>query len=320
MKGKGWVVLVALTVVSVFVAVGLWFYDTYAREAIPTGVVVASGRLEGRRVRIASAAAGRIARLAVQQGDRVEAGQLIAELDRRDEAAAVDAARAAVAAAEAAVHEAESRVAALQAQVKLARTEAARYRRLFERDAAPRQAAERAEAEQTSLENGLQAARAARLVALREVDRARAQLAAAETQLEETTVKAPVAGTVTRELMRAGEIAAPGVPVVEIIRAGDIKLRVYLPLLAAGRVRPGAEARVYLDAYPDRVFPGTVEWVASEAEFTPNDIHMPDERATLVFAVDIRVSNADRALLDGFPADAYIRWDDSAPWPERRPW
>ncbi len=320
MKGKSWIVLVALTVVSVFVAVGLWMYDSYAGGALPPGVLTASGRLEVRRVRVASSAAGRITRLAVREGDRVEPGQPIAELDRRDEMAAVDAARAAVAAAGAAVREVERRVAALEARVELAEKEATRYRRLYERDAAPRQAAERAEAEKTSLENELQAARAARLLAIREGDRARAQLAAAEAQLDETAVRAPVAGTVSRELMRVGEIAGPGVPLVEILQAGEIKLRVYLPLQSAGRVRPGAEARVYMDAYPDRVFPGTVEWVASEAEFTPRDVHMPDERATLAFAVDIRISDADGALRDGFPADAYIRWDDSAPWPERRPW
>ncbi len=312
--------LVALILGSVAVAVGWWLYDTYAREAVPPGVLVASGRLEGRRVRVSAGAAGRITQLAVREGDRVELGQLIAELDRRDEVAAVAAARAGVAAAQAAALEAERQVAALEAQVELARTEAGRYRRLFERDAAPRQVAERAEAELKSLEDRLLAAEAGHVLAKRQVDRAAAQLDAAETQLEETTLRSPVAGTVTAELARAGEMVGPGVPVLEIMRAEDIKLRVYLPLQEAGRVRPGAEARVYVDAYPDRLFAGTVDWVASEAEFTPRDVHMPDERATLVFAVDVRIPNSEGELKDGFPADAYIRWDPDSPWPDRRPW
>ncbi len=320
MKGKGWIVLVALILISVVVAVGWWWYETYARESRPAGIVVASGRLEGRRVRVSSGAAGRILQLAVREGEEVEAGQLIAELDRRDEVAAVEAARAAVAAAEAAATEADRQVAALEAQVRLARTEAARYRRLFERDAAPRQTAERAEAEQESLEDQLRAGRAGHLLATRQVERARAQLTAAETQLDETTLSAPVAGTVTRELARAGEMVSPGMPVVEIMRAEDIKLRIYLPLEEAGQVGPGTEARVFVDAYPQRFFPGSVEWVASEAEFTPKDVHMPDERTTLVFAVDVRIPNADGALKDGFPADAYLRLDPEAQWPERRPW
>ena len=42
--------------------------------------------------------------------------------------------------------------------------------------------------------------------------------------------------------------------------------------------------------------------------------------ATLVFAVDIRIENNEGGLKNGFPADVYIRWDSSAPWPARPPW
>lgn len=320
MRGKSWIVLVALTVASVALAVGWWLYDGYAREAVPDGVVVASGRLEGRTVRVSAQAAGRITRLAVQEGDRVQDGDLIAEIDRRTEEAAVAGARAAVAAAEAAAVAAERRVAALEARVELAGKEAARYARLFQRDAAPRQAVDRAEAELKSLEGELRATRASQALAARQADLARAELDAAEVRLEETTLRSPVAGIVSAELARAGESVAPGVPIVEILRSEDMKLRVYLPLEEAGRVRPGDESRVYVDAYGERFFPGAVQRVASAAEFTPKDVHMPDERATLVFALDIRIPNPEGVLKDGFPADAYIRWDAGSPWPERGPW
>ena len=319
MRAKTWIVLTTIGAVAVG-AVGWWLYDVYGGKAVPTGMLVASGRLEGRPVRVSAGAAGRILRLAVHEGDRVVKGQLIAELDRRNEEAAVAGARAAVAAAEAGVLAAERRVAAIEARVELAQTEEARYLRLFERDAAPRQAVDRAQAGLKSLQNELRAAAASRLLATRQLELTRAQLQASEIQLDETEVTAPVAGIVSAELARAGETVAPGQPLVELMRADTIKLRVYLPLDEAERVRPGMEARVYVNAYPDRVFAGAVERIASQAEFTPKDIHMPDERTTLVFAVDIRIANPDGVLKDGFPADAFLRWNPEAPWSKRRPW
>lgn len=319
MKGKSWILLVAATLVSLVAAIGWWSYDRKS-QAVPAGVIVASGRLEGARVRVSAQASGRITRVAVREGDVLEAGQLIAELDARDERSTAEGARATVAAAEARVEEARRQVAALESQARFAATEAARYRRLFEVDAVARQAAERAETEAESLADQLQAARAAHQLALRQVDLARAQLASAEIYLDETTVSAPVAGRITAELARVGETVAPGVPIVELLRAENMKLRVYLPLAEANRVSPGDEARVYVEAGSAGPYVGTVEHVAAEAEFTPKDVHMPDERATLVFGVVIRIPEPDPALKDGFPADAYIRWDPAAGWPERPPW
>ncbi len=258
--------------------------------------------------------------MAVREGDRVEAGQLIAELDARDERSAAEGARAAVAAAEARVEEARRRVAALQTQAQFAADEAARYRRLLEGDAVARQAAERAETEAQSLADQLRAARAAHQLTVKQVDHARAQLASAQIHLDETTVTAPVDGRITAELARLGETVAPGVPIVELLRADDMRLRVYLPLAEANRVSPGDEARVYVEAGSAGPYAGVVEHVAAEAEFTPKDVHMPDERTTLVFAVVIRIPNPDAGLKDGFPADAYIRADPAAPWPESPPW
>lgn len=319
MKGRS-LTIVAAAVGLAATAAAWRLYDNYTGDGIPQGILVANGRLEGRLIRVSAGAAGRITHLAVREGDRVAPGQLIADLDRRDEEATVARARAAVSAAEAGAIAAERRVAALEARVELARLEAARYRRLFERDAAPRQAADRAEAELKSLQNELRAARAAHVLAKQQLKLSQADLRMAEIQLDETTVRAPVAGTITAELARAGEMVAPGRPVVELMGADDIRLRVFLPLEETGRVRPGVEARVYVDGHPDRFFLGTVERIASEAEFTPKDIHMPDERTTLVFAVDIRIPNPDDDLKDGFPADAYLRVNPEASWPQRPPW
>lgn len=319
-KGRSWAIIPGLVALSVVIAGGLWVYDTAAATADPAGVVAANGRIEVEEIRVAPGTGGRVERIFFREGSRVDAGDTLALLDRRVSEAAFAGARSAVAAARAGVVAAEHRARALESQLELARVEAQRYRRLYDRDAAPRQVAEQAEAALARMENETSAARAARSMAEDEVGLARARLDGARLELDETVLVSPAAGVVSKVLVRRGETAAPGWPLVALRRAGEARLNVYLSVQAAGRVGPGSPARIYIDGDPERVFEGSVERVASEAEFTPRDIHMPDERSSLVYEVVLRFTDPDGVLKDGFPADAWIRLDDSVPWPDRGPW
>ena len=320
MKGKAWLFLTAAALLAVVAAGGFWVFDRAAAEAEVPGVVAANGRLEVRQVRVSSATGGRVLHLRRREGEAAQAGDTLAVLDSRRQSAAVAALEAAAAAADQGVVAAEQRALALESQLALARVEARRYRRLFERDAAPRQAAERAEATLAQLENEVPAAHAAHQLAVEQAAIAQAQVEGARAELDEAVVTAPVGGVVSEILVRQGEVAGPAFPIVGIRTSGDVVLRVYLPLVDAERVRPGAPARIRVDAFTSRVFEGAVESVASESEFTPRDIHMPDERTTLVYEVVVRVRDDEGALKDGFPADVRIRWDDAAAWPAKEPW
>ena len=320
MKNRVWIALLLLGIASGATALGLLAYDRSRDAARLPGVIAASGRIEARSVRVAPATGGRVVRLVVDNGDAVDSGQMVAELDRRTTQAVNDGASAGAAAAEANVAAVERRIAALESQLALAQTEADRYARLFARDAAPRQAVDRTEAARSQLENEVLAARAARGLAVRQSEAARAQVRASSVQLDETTVRAPIAGVVENVLVRAGEVVGAGAPLLILRRTDTTRVRVYLPIADAERIRAGTEARAYVEAFPSRFFAGVVERIATEAEFTPKDVHMPDDRATLVFAVDIRFVNPGGALKDGFPTDVYLKWDQRAAWPERRPW
>lgn len=76
----------------------------------------------------------------------------------------------------------------------------------------------------------------------------------------------------------------------------------------------GHPAQVYVDAFPKRFFEATVSEVSEQAEFTPRDIHMKDERMKLVFAVKLALKNPEGLLKPGMPADTRIRWKANAPW------
>jgi HlyD family secretion protein len=70
---------------------------------------------------------------------------------------------------------------------------------------------------------------------------------------------------------------------------------------------------VTVDAYPGRVFAGAVTHINDQAEFTPKNIQTEEERAKMVFGVEISLENPDGALKPGMPADAAL--ERSAPTP-----
>ncbi|HJR51632.1 MAG TPA: efflux RND transporter periplasmic adaptor subunit, partial [Gemmatimonadales bacterium] len=73
-----------------------------------------------------------------------------------------------------------------------------------------------------------------------------------------------------------------------------------------GRIKVGSPARITVDAYPARQFPGRITEIASEAEFTPRNVQTRKERVNLVFRIKIAVDNPEGILKPGMPADADI--------------
>jgi multidrug resistance efflux pump len=86
----------------------------------------------------------------------------------------------------------------------------------------------------------------------------------------------------------------------------QLTLTIYIPEDQLGWVQIGQPVSVTVDAYPDRVFVGTVTHIASEAEFTPKNVQTREERVSMVFAVKVALSNKDHALKPGMPADAVV--------------
>lgn len=148
---------------------------------------------------------------------------------------------------------------------------------------------------------------AARATAASQAEAARARVAEIEAQLADTRILAPVQSTVMARLAEPGELVAAGRPIATLINLDELYVRVYVPERVVGRIRLGARAQVSVDAYPDRYFAGQVSELAQQAEFTPKEVHMKDEREKLVFAVKLRLDNPLGLLKPGMPADATIQ-------------
>ncbi|MFA6344830.1 MAG: efflux RND transporter periplasmic adaptor subunit, partial [Syntrophales bacterium] len=119
--------------------------------------------------------------------------------------------------------------------------------------------------------------------------------------------RAPFAGIITSRNIEPGETVSPGREVLTLTDLAEVDLKIFINETEIGRVRPGQAADVRVDAFPDRVFRGTVTFVSPEGEFTPKIIQTKKERVKLVYLVKVKVPNPDLSLKPGMPADAWLK-------------
>lgn len=136
-----------------------------------------------------------------------------------------------------------------------------------------------------------------------QVNVAQAALDAAQVQLGKATLRAPTGGVVVARSVYTGELAAPGVTALTLADLDSVKLTLYVPGGELGQLALGQTFQVGVDAFPDRTFSGVVAYVSDKAEYTPRNVRSPDQRATLVYAVRLKISNPDHALKPGMPVD-----------------
>lgn len=245
-----------------------------------------------RRARLAPSIGGQIGTLAVHAGDRVEAGQLLLELWNRDLAAQVTLAER-----EAEAAEARARAACLHAEN--AEREADRQVQLRERRLASEEVIDRAITGARAGRADCEAAQASARVQAAQVGLAKANLA-------KTRLTAPFAGVVAEvsgELNEYVTPSPPGIPTppaVDLIDDACYYISAPIDEVDAGRVRLGAQARVTLDAFPDRAFDATVRRIA------PYVLDVEKQARTVEVEVEIADPPADAPLLAGYSADVEI--------------
>ena len=86
----------------------------------------------------------------------------------------------------------------------------------------------------------------------------------------------------------------------------DPWIKVYVKEDRLGLVKLGQKARITTDSYPGKIYAGVVNYISSEAEFTPKSVQTQEERVKLVFGVKVSVKNQNNELKPGMPADVKI--------------
>ncbi len=138
------------------------------------------------------------------------------------------------------------------------------------------------------------------------VTEARGKRQEAEDALAEALVRAPESAVVEVLAVRRGDLVAPNQPLLRVLRADDLWVRVYVPETQLSRVRLGQEVEVRVDGYPERRFAGTVMQIAAVSEFTPRNVQSPDERRHQVFGVKVRVADPQGVFKSGMSAEVVV--------------
>ena len=299
------------------------------------GTVVGPGRVEpvSEEIVVGGEVSGRLRAVRVQEGDRITAGQVLADIEPAEYRARLDAARAslAIARAEAArlvngarpEEREEARAAAAQAREVARQAEAERTRRetLFAEGVIPREELERAvRDERVAIARHDEQAEHARVVdaAARadELARARAaiglaeaQVAEAEALLAKTLVRAPCDGVVLRRHRQPGENLAllpSPTPIVTVADVSTLRVRVDVDEVDIAGLRPGLPAWVTAEAYGARRFAGRVIRVGEMLGRTHIRTDQPSERIDHKVLEVLVELEAPARLPVGLRVDAFI--------------
>ena len=282
-----------------------------------TRSVVATGKIEPiTKVEIKSKANGIIERLAVDVDHRVEAGQVLAELDKenlnarlREARANLEAARAALTAAEAQARKNE--IEAEAPDLAFAKSAGQRAQSLADQKLISQEALDQARTVYEQAANRQRAAQSQLLVSRAKIDEARAQVAqaqaAAERAVEElanSTIKAPIRGTV---LTRDVEIGSPvssilnlGANATLVMTLGDIGqvfVRGKVDEADIGFVKLGMTARISTESFREQTFSGKVTQISP--------IGVEKDNVT-TFEVEVSIDNPGQQLKANMTANAEV--------------
>jgi len=135
---------------------------------------------------------------------------------------------------------------------------------------------------------------------------AKAQLAENEANLREAIVKSPSAAVVEVLSVRPGDLLPPNSTIARILSADDLWVKVFVPETELGKVKVGQKVDVLIDSFPGKHFPGTVDQIATQSEFTPRNVQSADERKHQVFAIKVKVDNSASIFKSGMAADVIL--------------
>jgi HlyD family secretion protein len=285
------------------------------------------GYFEGEFIYVASPIGGRLEKLAVAKGARVEAGAPLFTLERAAELAAQQQAAEQLRAAQARLEDLKkgsrpSELAALAARLEqaraaaeLSRLELARQEALFKSRTNPASDYDRARlAHEQNLRTvdelaaQLETARLggrpdALAAATADVSAAAAAKEKSDWSVEQKAQAAPRAGLVYDTLYREGEFVAAGAPVVALLPPENLKVRFFVPETDFAALKAGDRVRVAVTGRTGTL-EGRISFLSPQPEYTPPVLYNRDNRAKLVFMVEaVFAGDAARDLHPGQPAD-----------------
>jgi HlyD family secretion protein len=328
---RRWPWLLAAALVAAGLGGATWFY--LARRPRDESRLVLQGNIDVRQVNLAFKVDGRIETLAVDEGDQVLGGEVVATLDkryfyddlrlaraRRDNMAA-NLARLEHGSRPEEIAQARAQLGQQQASLTLARGNLRRAEQLAPGGGISKEEVDqRRQAVKVAEANVKYAQETLRLAEIgprqEDIDAARAQLrereaavTQSERRLADADLVAPGPGIILTRAREKGAIVQAGETVFTLTLGSPVWVRTYVNERDLGRVRPRMAAEVRTDATPDRPYRGWVGFISPTAEFTPKTVETRELRTDLVYRLRVIVDNPDGGLRQGMPVTVTLDLD-----------
>lgn len=325
MKKSLFLVLVAAVLLAL-----CWFWKNKHDAWSSQNELILYGNVEIRQISLAFDATGRITELRAEEGDTVQAGDVIGLLDTRTLELQAAQAEANVEAQRQTllrlrngsrpeeIDEIKARLVSAESDVVRRKKDLSRIARLQNSRASSEQDFDQAQNDAQVAEARVEELRATlRLAELgpreEEIAAAEAQLKAAEAQvallqhqIDLGTLSAPTHAVVRSRLLEPGDMVTPQSPVFSLALTHPKWIRVFVHEPELGKIQPGMKAQVFTDSHPTQPVSGTVGYISSVAEFTPKAVQTTELRTNLVYEVRIVVEDDNDELRLGQPATVHL--------------
>jgi HlyD family secretion protein len=325
--------LLAAVVVIAAAAAAVWWLGSRDGER---DELTLYGNIDLRQISLAFNGSERIAEVLAREGDHLHEGDPVAKLDTSRLEPQVAAAEAAAAAQRAVVErlrngsrpeeiaQARANVSSAQADAVNARLQHRRLVALVGSKLASQQDVDSAKAAMDAAAAHVEAARKALDLVVagprqEEIAQAEAELqvreanlALARRHLADAVLEAPLDAVVRARLLEPGDMASPQKPVLSLAIIDPKWVRAYVAETDLGHVKPGIEASVEIDSFPDRRFEGRIGFISPVAEFTPKTVQTEELRTSLVYEVRVFVDDPRDELRLGMPATVHVPFGQHA--------
>jgi HlyD family secretion protein len=274
-------------------------------------IVAASGTIQPQRqVDISANTMGRVTRLGVVEGQRVEAGQFLLELDPRSLEGQLQQGEARVAVARSTLAQARTGVEQAEANVASARQAFDRQQQLWDEGLTTRETLERAETELAVRETDLRSREQDIETREQQILQEQANFATTQYNLSQIVIDAPMSGIVTRRNIEEGENVVvgtmnnAGTVLLTIADMSIIQAEVEIDETEVPSVKLGQPARVTIDAFPDEVFSGRVTEIGNSPVQAASQANAQTQATS--FQVIVTIDDEIPNIRPGFTATAEI--------------
>jgi HlyD family secretion protein len=257
----------------------------------------ASGSFEAVEVIVSAEGNGVLEEFNIEDGQVLQAGQLIGYIDSTQIFINKKQLEAQIAALLAKKPNIPVQLSALQEQLKTAEVEQKRIASLLKSDAATTKQLDDVNAQVEITKKQIDAQKSTLVISSEGINKdvlpLQVQVEQLNDQLQKCKIINPINGTVLTKYAEQNEMAATGKALYKIADLSTIILRVYISSNQLAQVKLNQKVKVHTDDGTGgfKEDEGTITWISDKAEFTPKTIQTKDERANMVYAIKIKMSN-----------------------------